>query len=105
MTTTALKEIDRYGGLDTYMLELDEKSVSESNHNSRVRDLIASTLFYQEKLDGKYCKRFGYVNQPPMKPEEIRSALFQPLVPNKKRPNREPLTPVFRAPKAIAVNN
>ncbi|CAN0029048.1 unnamed protein product, partial [Ectocarpus fasciculatus] len=40
MTTRALKEIDNIGGIDNYMLKLDEKSVADSRTNTRVRTQI-----------------------------------------------------------------
>jgi ribosomal protein L28 len=97
MTTTALKAIDSYGGIDKYMLDLDEVSVTDSTHNSRVRDLIASTLFHQGKLADRHIRRFGYAKEAPMKPEEILAARFKPQPFNPKRPNTAPLTPVLKS--------
>lgn len=99
MTTRALKEIDNYGGIDSYMLALDEKSVTDSKHNHRVRDLIASTLFYRGELGERYIRRFGYHKVPPLKPEQILEERFKPLPVNSKKPNRELLTPVFKPVK------
>ena len=67
MTTRALKEIDNYGGIDNYLLELDKKSVSDSNYITKVRGMIASKLFHQGLLGEKYIKRLGYHKTPPPK--------------------------------------
>ena len=81
MTTAALKAIDNIGGIDNYMLALDEVSVTDSKHNSRVRDLIASTLFYQGKLAQKFIKQFKYDKIPPERPEIIKETRFPKRVP------------------------
>lgn len=65
MTTTALKAIDWYGGIDNYILSLDEKAVSESNYVTKMRGLIASHLFLQGKLDKAATRRFGFDMNPP----------------------------------------
>ena len=85
MTTTTLKEIDNIGGIDNYMLVLDEVSVRDSVHNSRVRDLIASTLFYKGTLPEKFIKRFKYDRFPPMRPEEIKETRFPKPVPRPRK--------------------
>jgi ribosomal protein L28 len=68
MTTRALKEIDNIGGIDNYMLKLDEKSVSDSKKNTKVRNLIAHTLFFKGELEPHYVKKLGYLKDPPVDP-------------------------------------
>jgi ribosomal protein L28 len=97
MTTTALKAIDSYGGIDKYMLDLDEVSVTDSTHNSRVRDLIASTLFHQGKLADRHIRRLGYEKEAPITPEEILAAIYTPQHFTPTRPNTAPLTPVLKS--------
>ena len=40
MTTTALKKIDYIGGIDNYLLSLDNKSVALSNYITKMRNII-----------------------------------------------------------------
>ena len=84
MTAKALKAIDNIGGIDNYMLSLDEVSIGDSKHNSRVRDLIASTLFYNGTLPEKIIKRLKYDKVAPMRPEEIKETRFPKPVPRPK---------------------
>ena len=65
MTTTALKAIDAYGGVDNYLLRLDERSVSASNYVTRVRNLIAARLFHRGALDAHTTRRLGFDKNPP----------------------------------------
>jgi ribosomal protein L28 len=65
ITTRALKEIDNVGGIDNYILSLDEKSVSESNYVTKIRGLIAGKLFHQGLLSDRIIRRLGYDKQPP----------------------------------------
>ena len=65
MTTTALKAIDSYGGIDNYLLRLDERSVSASNYVTKMRNMIATRLFHQGTLDPQLVRRLGYDKSPP----------------------------------------
>mmetsp|Transcript_3014 Transcript_3014/g.5132 ORF Transcript_3014/g.5132 Transcript_3014/m.5132 type:complete len:171 (+) Transcript_3014:70-582(+) len=69
MTTRALKEIDNVGGIDNYILSLDEKSVSESNYITKMRNVIASSLYHQGLLDERITRRLGYDKTPPTPPD------------------------------------
>ena len=60
MTARALRNIDQDGGIDNYILNLDEKSVSDSNYITKVRNLIACTLFHQGNLSVKDTKKMKY---------------------------------------------
>lgn len=68
MTTTALKKIDDYGGIDNYVLALDNKSVSLSNYITKQRHLIATTLFHRGLLSDKLIRKLGYHTHPPAVP-------------------------------------
>jgi hypothetical protein len=65
MTTKALKEVDNIGGIDNYLLALDEKTVSDSNYITKMRNLVASTLFQKGELDERVIRRLGYHKNPP----------------------------------------
>ncbi len=67
MTTTALKAIDDCGGIDNYLLQLDHRLVEDSNYVTKIRELIASTLFHDGKLSEKFTKKLGYHKCPPAK--------------------------------------
>jgi large subunit ribosomal protein L28 len=60
MTARALRNIDHEGGIDNYILNLDEFSVSESNYITKVRSLIATSLFHQGLLDEKHIKKMKF---------------------------------------------
>ena len=47
MTTAALRAIDNAGGIDTYLLQLDNRLVDDSNYVTKIRRLIGSTLFHK----------------------------------------------------------
>jgi ribosomal protein L28 len=68
ITTTALKAVDHSGGVDNYILALDEKSVSDSNYITKVRGLISTALFHKGELSPKLVKKFGYDKTPPVAP-------------------------------------
>jgi hypothetical protein len=59
MTTRALREIDNVGGIDNYLLTLDEKLVQDSNYITKMRGLVAGSLFQKGQLDEKLVKRLG----------------------------------------------
>ena len=66
MTTTALKKIDEYGGIDNYIMNLDEKSVSLSNYITKMRTIIGTSLFHQGKLNEMFTRKMGYHRNPPV---------------------------------------
>lgn len=68
MTTSALKAIDRYGGVDNYLLNLEEEDVRESNYVTKMRDIIAGALYHQGNLPLKSIKKLGYHKIPPPLP-------------------------------------
>lgn len=76
MTTTAMKKIDDYGGIDNYLLSLDEKSVQDSAHITRSRDLIAAILYHKGELAEKFIRKFKFrLNPPPFltaPPKELK---------------------------------
>ena len=66
VTTTALREIDTVGGIDNYLMKLDDKSVARSNYVTKIHRIISISLFHQGKLTNKQIKKFGFdVNPPP----------------------------------------
>lgn len=65
MTAAAMKAIDDIGGIDNYILGLDERSVQDSWKISTVRDKIAAVKFHAGTLDPRLVKRFGYHKNPP----------------------------------------
>ena len=66
MTTKALKEIDNIGGIDKYLLALDEKSVTDSNYVTKMRGLIGAALFHKNLLDDRSIRKLGYHKVPPV---------------------------------------
>jgi hypothetical protein len=66
MTTKALKEIDNIGGIDKYLLVLDEKSVTDSNYVTKMRGLIGTALFHKGLLDEKGIRKLKYHKEPPL---------------------------------------
>ncbi len=71
MTTHALRAIDRYGGIDNYLLALDPILVAKSNYIIKYRGLIASTLYHKGELSEKQIKVLGYHKVPPPVPEHM----------------------------------
>ena len=69
MTTTALSEIDRAGGIDNYLMGLDEASVQDSNYVRKQRDLIAAIMYHDGTLEAKIQRRLGFHKNPPAKPD------------------------------------
>ncbi len=64
-TTTALKAVDHHGGIDNYLLSLDDETIQGSNYVMKYRELIASVLFHQGALDEKTTRKMGYHRCPP----------------------------------------
>jgi hypothetical protein len=73
MTTTAMKAIDDYGGIDNYILSLDDRQIDASNFVKKQRDLIASTLFYNGTLHIGIQKRLGFLKVPPKTVVELQA--------------------------------
>lgn len=71
MTARALRNIDQDGGIDNYILNLDDKSVSDSNYITKMRSLIAATLFHKGLLSDKYIKKLKYDKIPPPTVEDL----------------------------------
>jgi len=65
MTTTALKQIDRAGGIDNYLMGLDDAQVADSNYVTKQRNRIAAALFHKGELSEKIVRRLGYHKNPP----------------------------------------
>lgn len=68
ITTTALKAVDHSGGVDNYILALDEKLVSDSNYITKIRGLICTSLYHKGELTPKLIKKLGYDKNPPVAP-------------------------------------
>lgn len=68
ITTAAIKAVDNYGGIDNYMLALDERLVQDSNYLIKVRGLIAAAVYHKGELSPKLIKRLGYHKNPPPPP-------------------------------------
>lgn len=66
MTTKAMKVIDDVGGIDNYLLSLEDKEVALSNYTTKIRRLITSKLYHDNMLGDKLIKRLGYDIQPPV---------------------------------------
>lgn len=70
MTAKAMKAIDDAGGIDRYLLQLDEKLVADSPYITKIRGLIANKLHFAGELDEKFIRKMKYHLQPP-KPLDI----------------------------------
>ena len=67
ITTAGLKAVDHAGGIDNYLLALDERLVSDSNYVTKMRRLISAALYHQGTLSPKLIKYLGYdINPPPV---------------------------------------
>jgi hypothetical protein len=62
MTTRALRKMDNYGGIDNYILSLDEKAVEMSKSITRTRLKIGAALYKQGTLSERMIKRIGLDN-------------------------------------------
>jgi hypothetical protein len=63
-----MKAIDNDGGIDNYLLRLDEKSVMKSGYIIKQRELITAALFHKGELSEKWKVRMGYDKVPPPVP-------------------------------------
>lgn len=73
ITTKAMKEADNVGGIDNYILSLDNEAVEQSNYITKVRHQIASRLFHRGLLEDRVVKRLGYDKVPPVLEAEVSS--------------------------------
>ena len=71
MTARALRGIDDEGGIDNYLLNLDERSVSDSNYIKKMRHLISANLFHRGELSDKHIRKLNFDKHPPASVEEI----------------------------------
>jgi hypothetical protein len=60
-----MKAVDSYGGIDNYILNLDEKLIEDSNYLKKVRGQISAAVFHKGELSPKLIKRLGYDKRPP----------------------------------------
>ena len=65
MTARALRAIDDVGGIDNYILGLDDASVKDSNYVTKIRGLIASSLYQKGLLSERLIKKMQYHKNPP----------------------------------------
>lgn len=65
ITTAGIKAVDHYGGVDNYLLNLDEKLVSDSNYVTKMRRLISAAKYHQGTLAPKFVRYLGYDITPP----------------------------------------
>ena len=65
VTSTALREIDTVGGIDNYLMNLDDKSIARSNYVNKMHRIISISLFHQGKLTNKQIKKFKFDTDPP----------------------------------------
>ena len=65
MTTAALRGVDVSGGIDNYLLSLDNPTVEQSNYITKVRGLVGSALFHRGLLTDKLIRKFKYHQLPP----------------------------------------
>jgi ribosomal protein L28 len=68
VTTAAIKAVDYYGGVDNYLLALDDRLVDPSNYITKVRREISTALFLKGELPEKMVKHLGYDKNPPVAP-------------------------------------
>lgn len=60
MTTKAMRAIDDCGGIDQYILQLDDRLVDDSNYITKIRTLIANRLFHQGELSEQFIRKLKY---------------------------------------------
>lgn len=74
MTTAALRAIDRVGGIDNYVLGLDNFAVSESNYITKMRLLIATARYHKGILDEVSIRKLGFHRNLPPKISDASSS-------------------------------
>mmetsp|Transcript_26305 Transcript_26305/g.26559 ORF Transcript_26305/g.26559 Transcript_26305/m.26559 type:complete len:173 (+) Transcript_26305:133-651(+) len=65
MTAKALRAIDDVGGIDNYLLQLDERSVQKSNYVTKMRGLVGAALYHKGQLNHYQLKKLNYIKSPP----------------------------------------
>ncbi len=60
-----MKAVAEIGGIDQYLLNLDEKYVQDSPFITRYRDLIARASYLNGNLSPKHVHYFGFDKNPP----------------------------------------
>lgn len=60
-----MKAVDEIGGIDQYLLNLDEKYVEDSPFITKHRDLIARASYLNGDLSPKHVHYFGFDKYPP----------------------------------------
>ncbi len=70
ITTAGIKAVDHYGGIDNYILALDDRLVEDSNYVTKMRREISAALYFKGELPDKLIKHLGYDKVPPTKPME-----------------------------------
>lgn len=68
MTTAAMKAADNVGGIDNYILSLDNGLAEQSNYITKMRGLIGSRLYHRGLLSNSIIKHLGYDKTPPPVP-------------------------------------
>jgi len=71
MTTKAMRAIDDVGGIDNYLLQLDNRLVDDSNYVTKIRDMIAATVYHQGTMSEKIMKKLQYDKFPPAPIEAV----------------------------------
>jgi len=67
MTTKAIRAVDDAGGIDNYLLQLDDRLVADSNYITKMRTLIANALYHKGELSEKHTIRMKYHKWGPAK--------------------------------------
>lgn len=65
ITTAGLKAVDYSGGIDNYLMTLDEKLVQDSNYVTKMRRIITASLFHKGELPEKISTYMRYHISPP----------------------------------------
>mmetsp|Transcript_28721 Transcript_28721/g.57395 ORF Transcript_28721/g.57395 Transcript_28721/m.57395 type:complete len:171 (+) Transcript_28721:1-513(+) len=65
MTSKAIKAADNVGGIDNYIVSLDNDAVKNSNYVTKMRGLIGSKMYHQGLLHNSIIKHLGYDKNPP----------------------------------------
>jgi ribosomal protein L28 len=73
ITVAGMKAVDDVGGIDQYLLNLDQKLVSDSNYITKVHRLITAALYHKNELSPKHINFLGFHTTPPdVKQENIK---------------------------------
>lgn len=65
ITTAGIKAVDDYGGIDNYIMYLDDRLVEDSNYVTKMRSIITSALYHKGELPEKVSIHLGYHKNPP----------------------------------------